>query len=74
LTLNYTYRGLWGTIAISLVLFAVSVFTKKSDPAGLERVTIKWGGTMDAFQGIRDWRLHLVLLSVATIAIYRWLW
>jgi len=74
LTLNYTYRGLWGTIVIVIVLFAVSAFTKKSDPARLERVTIKWGGSLDPFSGIRDWRLHLAILGAATIAIYRWLW
>jgi SSS family solute:Na+ symporter len=74
LTLNYTYRGLWGTIAISLVLFAVSAITTRSDPAGLGKVTIQWGGAMEPFSGIRDWRLHLAILSVATIAVYRWLW
>jgi solute:Na+ symporter, SSS family len=35
LTLNYTYRGLWGTIAIVIVLFAVSAFTEKAEiPTG----------------------------------------
>ncbi|MGA2986823.1 MAG: sodium/solute symporter [Terriglobia bacterium] len=74
MTLNYTYRGLWGTIVISLVLFVVSAFTKKSDPAGLEKVTIKWGGTLEPFRGIRDWRLQLAVLGLATILVYRWLW
>jgi SSS family solute:Na+ symporter len=74
LTLNYTYRGLWGTVAITLVLFAVSAFAKKSEPAGLEKITINWEGALDPFSGIYDWRLHLVLLSALTIAVYRWLW
>ncbi|HZO99886.1 MAG TPA: sodium/solute symporter, partial [Terriglobia bacterium] len=74
LTLNYTYRGLWGTIAIVIVLFAVSAFTKKTDPASLEKITIHWGGPWEPFRGIRDWRLHLVILGIATIAVYAWLW
>jgi len=73
-TLNYTYRGLWGTLAITAVLFAVSAFTEKPDPAGLDQVTIRWGGSFEPFQGIHDWRLQLALLSIATIAVYRWLW
>ncbi len=74
LTLNYTYRGLWGTILITLVLFAASAFSMKSDPAKLDKVTIKWGGALEPFSGIRDWRLHLAILSLGTIAVYWWLW
>jgi SSS family solute:Na+ symporter len=74
LTLNYTYRGLWGTIAIIIVLFAVSAFTARTDLAKLEKITIKWGGPMERFRGLSDWRLHLVILSLATIAVYRFLW
>jgi SSS family solute:Na+ symporter len=74
LTLNYTYRGLWGTIAITVVLFVVSLFTERPDSEALEKVTVKWGGTWDRFSGISDWRLHLAVLSVLTIVIYRWLW
>ena len=44
ITENYTYRGFWGTLAITLILFAVSAFTKKTDPAKLEATTINWGG------------------------------
>jgi SSS family solute:Na+ symporter len=36
LTLNYTYRGLWGSTACVVAMFAVSSFTKKTDPAKLE--------------------------------------
>jgi len=74
LTLNYTYRGLWGTIAITIVLFAVSAFTERIDPARLKKLTIDWGGPADPFRGLSDWRLQLVVLSLATIGLYWWLW
>jgi solute:Na+ symporter, SSS family len=74
LTLNYTYRGLWGTIVVIIVLFVVSTFTERTDPARLEKITIKWGGHLERFRGISDWRLHLVVLGIATILVYRWLW
>jgi len=74
LTLNYTYRGLWGTIAVVIVLFAVSAFTERTNPTRLEKTTIAWGGAMERFRGISDWRLHLAALSVATVLVYRWLW
>jgi SSS family solute:Na+ symporter len=74
ITENYTYRGLWGTLAITLILFAVSAFTKKTDPAKLEMTTIKWGEKVEAFQGISDWRLHLAVLGAITVLAYWWLW
>jgi SSS family solute:Na+ symporter len=74
LTLNYTYRGLWGTIAVIIVLFVVSAFTERTDPARLEKITIKWGGSVEPFRGISDWRLHLAVLGIATVVVYRWLW
>jgi len=74
LTLNYTYRGLWGTLIITAVLFGVSTFTKKTDPEKLEKTTINWGGQIEAFQGFSDWRLHLAALAIITIALYAWLW
>jgi SSS family solute:Na+ symporter len=74
LTLNYTYRGLWGTIAIVIVLFVVSAFTEKADAHRLEALTIKWGSAPEPFRGVRDWRLHLAFLSVTTVALYWWLW
>ena len=74
LTLNYTYRGLWGTIVVIIVLFVVSAFTERTDPARLEKTTIKWGGPLERFRGITDWRLQLAVLSIATIMVYRWLW
>jgi SSS family solute:Na+ symporter len=74
ITQNYTYRGFWGTLAVTLILFAVSAFTKKTDPAKLELTTIHWGGKLEAFQGLADWRLHLGILGVLTAGAYWWLW
>jgi SSS family solute:Na+ symporter len=74
ITENYTYRGFWGTLAITLILFAVSAFTKKTDPAKLEQTTIKWGEKVEPFQGLSDWRLHLALLGAITVLAYWWLW
>jgi hypothetical protein len=46
-TLNYRYRGLRGTLAGIITLFAAPSFTRKTDPAKLERLTINWkGGTL----------------------------
>jgi len=74
LTLNYTYRGLWGTIACIITLFAVSSFTRKTDPAKLEQLTINWRGQPERFRGIFDWRLQLAILFVTTVALYCLLW
>ena len=74
LTLNYTYRGLWGTICIIAVLFVVSVFTEKKSPEKLEKTTINWGGKTGSFNGLSDWRLHLGILSIVTVGLYVWLW
>ncbi len=74
ITENYTYRGLWGTVLITIILFAVSAFTRKSDPAKLELTTIKWGGKIEPFQGLSDWRLHLTVLAMITVLAYWWLW
>ena len=74
LTLNYTYRGLWGTIVVVIVLFAVSAFTRKTSPEKLENTTIDWKTKLESFSGLSDWRLHLAALTLATISIYAWLW
>jgi solute:Na+ symporter, SSS family len=74
LTLNYTYRGLWGSIAGVITLFVVSSFTKKTDPAKLERLTIDWKGQAERFQGIFDWRLQLAALTAITVILYWRLW
>jgi SSS family solute:Na+ symporter len=74
LTLSYTYRGLWGSIAGVITLFAVSAVTKKTDPAKLERLTINWKGQAERFDGIFDWRLQLAVLTAITVAVYWFLW
>jgi solute:Na+ symporter, SSS family len=74
LTLNYSYRGLWGSIACVCVLFVVSSFTRKSDPAALEKLTVSWRMQKEAFRGLLDWRLQLAVLTVVTVLIYWMLW
>lgn len=70
LTLNYSYRGLWGTIACVFVLFVVSSFTKKTDPAALEQLTVSWRYKPEPYRGLSDWRLQLAALTIITIALY----
>jgi len=74
LTLNYSYRGLWGSIAGVAVMFIVSSFTKKTDPAALEKLTVSWKMEKESFRGIFDWRLQLAVLSAVTALIYWLLW
>ena len=73
LTLNFGYRGLWAEILITGVLFAVSAFTKKTDPAKLEKTTINYSRTIAKFEGLSDWRLHLAILGAITLFLYVWL-
>jgi solute:Na+ symporter, SSS family len=70
LTLNYTYCGLWGTIAGTTTLFAMSAFTKKTAPEKLERLTISWKDQAERFRGIFRWRLQLAVLTVTTALLY----
>ena len=70
LTLNYSYRGLWGTIACVFVLFLVSSFTKKTDPAALEQLTVSWRYNHEPYRGLRDWRLQWAALTIITIVLY----
>jgi SSS family solute:Na+ symporter len=74
ITENYTYRGLWGSLAITFILFAVSAFTKKTDPVKLQATTVDWGGPREPFQGLSDWRLHLTGIVILTVLAYWWLW
>ncbi|MCE5314099.1 MAG: sodium/solute symporter [Armatimonadota bacterium] len=73
LTENYTYRGFWGTVIITVVLFVISSFTKKTDKEKLAKTTIDWGSKIEPFQGISDWRLHLAVLSMITVLAYWWI-
>jgi solute:Na+ symporter, SSS family len=70
LTLNYTYRGLWASIASVITLFVVSAFTKKTDPDIVAPVTVNWKGMWERFRGISDWRLQLAILTAITFALY----
>lgn len=74
LTLNYTYRGLWGGLIISAVLFAVSYMTKAPETEKVKGLTVDWHSRMTRFEGWSDWRLHWSVLALATVAIYAWLW
>ena len=73
MTLNFGYRGLWAEILVTAVLFIVSAFTEKTSPEKLEKTTINYSRAVPKFEGITDWRLHLLILSVIAIAIYLWL-
>ncbi len=73
LTLNFGYRGLWATILITIVLFTVSSFTPKTDPAKLEKTTVNFSKRIEKFSGLTDWRLQLFILSIITILLYVWL-
>jgi len=74
ITENYTYRGLWGSLLLVLMLFAVSAFTKKTDPAKLAQTTVNWSGAREPFEGLSDWRLQLLGISILTVLAYWWLW
>ncbi len=73
LTLNFGYRGLWAELFITAVLFIVSAFTEKTNPAKLEKTTVNYSGGIAAFEGIKDWRLHLLILTIITVLILVWL-
>jgi solute:Na+ symporter, SSS family len=74
LMVNYSWRGLWGTIIIIIVMFAVSAFTAKTSPEKLAHTTIDWGKKPEPFMGLKDWRLQLAAIGVVTILFYAWLW
>ena len=70
LTLNFGYRGLWAEILITIVLFTVSAFTKKTTPEKLATTTLNFKGGIAKFEGYKDWRFHLVILAILTVLIY----
>jgi SSS family solute:Na+ symporter len=74
LTLNFGYRGLWGTILIIIVLYGVSFFTPPTDPAKLTKTTINWNKKIQKIQSITDWRIYWFILAIITVLIYLWLW
>jgi SSS family solute:Na+ symporter len=72
-TLNFGYRGLWAEIFLTVILFAVSAITEKTAPEKLATTTYNFSGRIPAFEGLKDWRLHLGVLSVITLFLYIWL-
>jgi len=73
LTLNYTYRGLWGTMVTIVVLFLVSYLSKPPESVKVQGITVDWRARGAAFEGFSDWRLQWSALAVVTVAIYAWL-
>jgi len=74
LTTAYSYRGLWGFLLITAVLFGVSALTEKTAPEKLEKTTVDWSIPGEPFAGWSDWRLHFAGLTVLTAALYAVLW
>jgi SSS family solute:Na+ symporter len=74
LTQNYTYRGLFGSMLATVVLYSVSYCGRRPSSEDLAGLTVDWGAQIEKFEGVRDWRLHLALLGLITILIYAWLW
>ncbi len=74
LTEAYSYRGLWGFLLVTLVLFGVSAVTQPDPSEKLDKTTVDWSRKREAFAGFSDWRLHFAILTLLTIAIYAWLW
>jgi SSS family solute:Na+ symporter len=73
LTVNFGYRGLWAEILITIVLFVVSAFTPKTAPGKLEKTTLNLSSGFTRIEGITDWRVLLLILSVITVLLYLWL-
>jgi hypothetical protein len=57
-----------------VTLFVVSFLTTPPRPEQLATTTVDWGEKWESFQGIKDWRMHLAALIVATVLCYWWLW
>jgi SSS family solute:Na+ symporter len=74
LMLNYTYRGLWGTLIITAVLFAASWLTRPPAAEKVEHTTLRAADLVEPFRGPADWRLHLAALGAITVLAYWWLW
>ena len=73
-TLNYTYRGLMGTLLVVGILFAVSAFTPRAEGETLQRLTIDWNSAPEGLSGFSDWRVQLSALVPSPSFCMRWLW
>ena len=74
LTLNYTYRGLWGTLVSIVTLFLVSSLTSVPLAKDVQGLTVNWGTPLEPLQGLFDWRVSLAAIALLTVGIYTWLW
>lgn len=74
LTENYTYRGLWEVIIVSVVLLVVSYVTRSPRAEQLQGLTVDWRAPREPFRGLSDWRLHWGLLLATSAVLYYWLW
>ena len=73
-TIHFGFRGLWAEILITGILFGVSAFTPKTAPDKLEKTTANYSGKITRFEGFKDWRLYLVILSAITLVLWIWLY
>ena len=73
-TTHFGFRGLWAEILITCVLFGVSAFTPKTEPDKLEKTTVNYSGKIARFEGLKDWRLYMAIISVITIVLWIWLY
>jgi len=74
LTENYTYRGLWEVIIVSVVLLVASYASRSPRAEQLQGLTVDWRAPREPFRGLSDWRLHWGLLLATSAVLYYWLW
>ncbi len=73
LTLNFGYRALWAELFITAILFTVSAFTEKTDPARLEKTTIDYSKKIAPFEGLKTGGCSFLFLIIITLLILLWL-
>jgi SSS family solute:Na+ symporter len=74
LTENYTFRGLWEVIIVTIVLFVASYVTQPPPAEKVQGLTVDWSAPVEPFRGWTDWRLQWGLLLTASACFYYWLW
>jgi SSS family solute:Na+ symporter len=74
LTENYTFRGLWEVIIVTLVLFVASYATQPPPREKVQGLTVDWSAPVEPFRGLTDWRLQWGLLLTVSACLYAWLW
>jgi len=73
-TVQFGFRGLWAELLITAILFGVSAFTTQTAPEKLATTTVNYSGRIARFEGWKDWRLYLAILSVITLTLWIWLY